>query len=89
VKYYLAGARQVDDLPSNLSNLRARCIVLYRPGMMPQAAVMDSVLSQSDILESRDYHGIQKNWGIRLVMLRKKGNDAVMNVTRTAARQSD
>jgi len=40
--------------------------------MMPQAAVMDSVLSQSDILESRDYHGIQKNWGIRLVMLRKK-----------------
>jgi uncharacterized membrane protein len=69
VAYYLDGRERINEIPRDMSKLPDKFIVLYRPAMQRENAVVQKLLSRFDIVESKYYAVGGSEWGTRVVVL--------------------
>jgi hypothetical protein len=72
VSFYLGRSRRIDEFPADPAKLPAKCIVLYRPAVAQEDAVVHSVLNRFDTIEAQYYSGRDTRWGTRLLVLQRR-----------------
>ncbi len=72
VSFYLDRSRRIDELPADTAQLPDQCIVLYRPSVAREDAVVRPLLDRFDITKERHYRGRDSGDGTRLLVLQKR-----------------